>query len=93
MHLVRDLAAKQTIVGVESSLENCREEFRAAITEQRTSSTSTFSQTANSEINRLIYQQTSRKFVAMIDANPAVDSIIEPFDYKIQLHVVHGEYN
>ena len=93
MHLVRDLAAKQTIVGVESSLENCREEFRAAITEQRTSSTLTFSQTANSEINRLIYQQTSRKFVAMIDANPAVDSIIEPFDYKIQLHVVHGEYN
>ena len=93
MYLVRDLAAKQTAVGVESSLKNCREEFRAAITEQRTSSTSTFSQTANLEINSMTHQQTPRMFVATIDTNPAVDSITEPFDYKIQLHVVHGEYN
>ena len=34
-----------------------------------------------------------REFAAIIDNNPAIEPLIEPFDYKLQLHVVHGKYN
>jgi len=49
---------------------------------------------SNSAISKLTTNRVeTREFVAIIDTNPATEPLIEPFDYKLQLHVVHGKHN
>ena len=93
MYIVRDLEPKQTVVGIELSLNDCREEMRQAVTDRQIRGGSPAFRSASSKINLVINRAKEKgNFVAIINVNPAIDPLIEPFDYKLQLHVVHGKY-
>ena len=105
IYLVEDVAPKQTALGVEANLAKCRRELRETIANQQTYDEKTpslggssFFITNSAEINSAVSEfgirrSSTGQFVAIIDTNPAIEPLIEPFDYKLQLHVVHGKHN
>ena len=105
IYLVKDVAPKQTALGVEANLAKCRRELRETIANQQTYDEKTpslggssFFITNSAEINSAVSEfgirrSSTGQFVAIIDTNPAIEPLIEPFDYKLQLHVVHGKHN
>ena len=99
--IVRDLEPKQTGLGVELTLEQRRLELRKAVADQQIRGGSPLFRSGESSAYGVVTSLTNadfknkmkaRDFVAVLDVNPAIDSLIEPFDYKLQLHVVHGKY-
>ena len=102
IYLVEDVAPKQTVLGVETSPAECRKKLHETITDQYTDlpngGGSSFFSSNTSRVNSAISKLTTnrvetREFVTIIDTNPATEPLIEPFDYKLQLHVVHGKHN
>ena len=105
IYLVEDVAPKQTALGVEVSKAECRDKLDETISEQQTFAGkmladggppffSANSSRIDSAINKFRTRQSrTGQFVAIIDTNPAIEPLIEPFDYKLQLHVVHGKHN
>ena len=103
IYLVEDVAPKQTALGVETNLAKCRRELRETISDQQTYDETSFGGssffiTNSAEINSAVSEfgirrSSTGQFVAIIDTNPAIEPLIEPFDYKLQLHVVHGKHN
>ena len=91
-YIVRDLEPKQTALGIEQSFNECRKELRQAVADRQTRGGSAVFRSASSRISLAINQQETRDFAAILNVNPAIDPLIEPFDYKLQLHVVHGKY-
>jgi hypothetical protein len=92
-YLVRDLSPKQTTLGIETPLDECRRELRQAVADRQVPGGSAFFAANSSGIRAAINDQQTGTFVAVVDFNPAVEPLIEPFNYKLQLHVVHGKYN
>ena len=105
IYLVEDVAPKQTALGVEVSKADCHAKLHETISEQQTfagkmltDGGSPFFRANGTRINSAISKFRTRRpqtgqFVAIIDTNPAIEPLIEPFDYKLQLHVVHGKHN
>lgn len=98
IYLVQDVAPKQTVLGVKTTPAECRQELRDAVATLQTERVSTFFNANSSRISIAISRLATsspppREFIAVIDTNPAIESLIEPFDYKLQLHVVHGKHN
>ena len=105
IYLVEDVAPKQTALGVEVSKADCHAKLYKTISEQQTfagkmltDGGSPFFRANGTRINSAISKFRTRRpqtgqFVAIIDTNPAIEPLIEPFDYKLQLHVVHGKHN
>ena len=91
-YLVKDLEPKQTAVGVEMSFVSCRKDLRQAVVDRQVRGGSPLFRSASSKISSITNRQEKRDFIAVIDVNPAIDPLIEPFEYKLQLHVVHGKY-
>ena len=101
---VQDVAPKQTVLSIETNPAECRKRLRQTTSDQLTHDGVPFAggsplfNASSSWINSAISKLTSsspepREFTAIIDANPAIEPLIEPFDYKLQLHVVHGKHN
>ena len=106
IYLAQDVAPKQTALGVEINPAECRNKLHKTISDQQTyageplptSYRSPLFSANSSRINSAINQfttgrVTTRDFIAIIDTNSAIEPLIEPFDYKLQLHVVHGKHN
>ena len=92
-YMIRDLEPKQTALGIEMRLVDCRKELLEAVSNRQIRGGSSFFGTNTSQIKNAINNQKAGTFVAIIDSNPAIEPLIEPFEYKLQLHVVHGKYN
>jgi len=99
--LVQDLEPKQTTLGIELPLEDCRRALRQVVADQQVRGGSALFRSGDSRASRVITSKTgtswdqennARNFVAILDVNPAIQPLIEPFEYKLQLHVVHGKY-
>ena len=91
-YIVRDLEPKQTALGIELDFGSCRKELRQAVADRRSLGGSPLFRSASTQISTLSSRKQTRDFVAVIDVNPAIDPLIEPFEYTLQLHVVHGKY-
>ena len=99
-YLVRDLDPKQTTLGIEMPPANCWEELKKVVNDQDTRGGSPLFRSGRTEINAAVHSMRNlgpnklftHYFVAIIDVNPAIAPLIEPFEYKLQLHVVHGNY-
>ena len=92
IYLVRDLDPKQKTLGIETPLQKCRRELHKAVANHQTRGGSSLLNSGGTKINAAINQRRPGNFVAVITVNPAIEPLIEPFDYKLQLHVVHGKY-
>lgn len=98
LYLVKDVAHKQTALGIKTTPAECRKELRDTISLKRSGGGSAFFNSSGSRINSAasrisINRTVHREFFAIIDSNPATESLTEPFNYKLQLNVVHGKHN
>ena len=91
-YIVRDLEPKQSTLGIEQPFGSCRKELQKVVSERQNRGGSQVFRAAASKVGSAVNQKATRNFVAIIDVNPAIDPLIEPFEYKLQLHVVHGKY-
>ena len=91
-YIVRDLEPKQTAIAIQLPFDKCRKEMRQTISNRQSRGGSPIFRAISSRISLIASYQETRNFVAVINVNPAIEPLIEPFDYKLQLHVVHGKY-
>lgn len=89
--LVRDLDQNQTAVAQRISRAECQAEIGKTLRSQRPPGGSPFF-TDRINQNYAIQILRPNEFAAVLETNPAIAPIIQPFELKLQSHIVHGRY-
>ncbi len=89
--VVRNLSHEETATAQPIPRVQCQAEIGKTIRAQRPSGGSPFF-TDRANQTFAIQMQRPGEFAAVLETNPAVQQIVQPFELKLQSHIVHGRY-
>lgn len=90
-YLVRNVEHQQTATAERLVQTECRTQIGKFIRKQRLAGGSPFF-TDRVNQNVAIQLDNAGEFAAVLETNPATAEIIQPFEIKLQTHIVHGRY-